>query len=143
MTLFYIWFLKIWTKFVHMDFKFPNPGLNECQWNKIGHELGNGGGNFFFHPLYLIWVYYASNFLEEVMATHSSILPWRISQQTCLEVHRVARSWIQLKQFSMHACRLFLIETHILFTVGVRRGENKRTKWVRFGWVLPHSGRKI
>ena len=45
--------------------------------------------------------------LEEGMATHSSILAWRIpwtEEPGKLVVHRVAQSWTQLKRFSMHSC---------------------------------------
>ena len=44
--------------------------------------------------------------LEEGMATHSSILAWRIPIDRGAwgtMVHRVAQSWTQLKQLSMHA----------------------------------------
>ena len=40
---------------------------------------------------------------EKEMATHSSVLAWRIpwtEEPGGLTVHRVAKSWIQLKQFS-------------------------------------------
>ena len=43
---------------------------------------------------------------EEGMATHSSILAWRIPIDRGAwgtMVHRVAQSWTQLKQLSMHA----------------------------------------
>ena len=43
--------------------------------------------------------------LEEGMATHSSILAWRIPMDREVwwtTVHRVTRSWTQLKQLSMH-----------------------------------------
>ena len=45
--------------------------------------------------------------LEEGMATHSSILPWRIpmDRETWrATVHRVAKSQTLLKRISMHAC---------------------------------------
>ena len=38
--------------------------------------------------------------LEEGMATHSSILAWRISWWAT--VHGVAESWTRLKQISVH-----------------------------------------
>ena len=44
--------------------------------------------------------------LEEDMATHSSILAWRISTDRGARqatVHTVAKSQTQLKQLSMHA----------------------------------------
>ena len=44
--------------------------------------------------------------LEEEMATHSSILAWRISTDRGARqatVHTVAKSQTQLKQLSMHA----------------------------------------
>ena len=44
--------------------------------------------------------------LEKEMATHSSILAWRIPMDrgTCWGVvYRVTKSWTQLKQLSMHA----------------------------------------
>ena len=43
--------------------------------------------------------------LEEGMAIHSSILAWRIpwTEDLGTTVHRVAQSWTQLKQLSMHA----------------------------------------
>ena len=46
------------------------------------------------------------NPLEEGMATHSSILAWRIPMDRgpwWATVHRVAQSWTRLKQLSMHA----------------------------------------
>ena len=49
--------------------------------------------------------------LEEGVATHSSILSWRIplDRGTWRSiVHRVAKSWIRLKQLSMH--------THTMYT---------------------------
>ena len=43
--------------------------------------------------------------LEEAMTIHSSILawviPWTEEPGSCM-VHRVAKSWTQLKQLSMH-----------------------------------------
>ena len=46
------------------------------------------------------------NLLEEDMATHSSILVWRIQWTEepgrLHTVHRIAQSRIQLKRFSMH-----------------------------------------
>ena len=43
--------------------------------------------------------------LEKTMKIHSSILGWRIpwteKPGSCM-VHRVAKSWTQLKQLSMH-----------------------------------------
>ena len=44
--------------------------------------------------------------LEEGLATHSSILAWEIPMERgawWVSVHRIAQSWTQLKQFSMHA----------------------------------------
>ena len=44
--------------------------------------------------------------LEEGMATHSSILLWRIPMDRGAWqaiVHRVAKSWTRLKKLSMHA----------------------------------------
>ena len=44
--------------------------------------------------------------LEEGLATHSSILAWEIPMERGAwgaTVHWVAKSWTQLKQFSMHA----------------------------------------
>ena len=41
--------------------------------------------------------------LEEGMATHSSIVAWRIHtdrRTSCITVHSVTKSWTQLKQFS-------------------------------------------
>ena len=48
--------------------------------------------------------------LEEAMATHSSILAWRISTDRGAwqaTAHGVTKSWTQLKQLSRHAqiCR--------------------------------------
>ena len=47
------------------------------------------------------------NPLEEGMATHSSILAWRIPWTEepggLQSVHSVAKSWTQRKQLSMHA----------------------------------------
>ena len=43
--------------------------------------------------------------LEEGMAIHSSILAWRIPMDRrawWATVHRVSKSWTQLKQFSTH-----------------------------------------
>ena len=43
--------------------------------------------------------------LEECMATHSSILAWRIPMDRGAwqaMVHRVAQGWTRLKQFSTH-----------------------------------------
>ena len=43
--------------------------------------------------------------LQEVMATHSSILAWRISMDRGARqatVHSVAKSWTRLKQLSTH-----------------------------------------
>ena len=43
--------------------------------------------------------------LEEIMATHSSILAWRIPMDrgaSRATVHRIAKSWTRLKQLSMH-----------------------------------------
>ena len=43
--------------------------------------------------------------LEEVIATHSSILAWRIPWERGARwatIHRVTKSWTQLKQLSMH-----------------------------------------
>ena len=39
---------------------------------------------------------------EEGMATHSSILAWRIPQTDRQTVHGAAKSWTQLKQPSTH-----------------------------------------
>ena len=44
--------------------------------------------------------------LEKGMATHSSILAWRIpwtEEPGGLRVHRIAKSWTRLKQFSTHS----------------------------------------
>ena len=44
--------------------------------------------------------------LEEGMATHSSILAWRIPMDRGAlgaTVHKVTESWTQLKQLSTHA----------------------------------------
>ena len=44
--------------------------------------------------------------MEEGMATHSSILAWRIPMDRGARgatVYRVAKSWTRLKQFSTHA----------------------------------------
>ena len=60
------------------------------------------------------------------MATHSSILAWRIPQTEepgRFTVHRVEKSWTQLKWLSMHAQNLmstycvadFVLEPHIAF----------------------------
>ena len=45
--------------------------------------------------------------LEEGMATHSSILAWRIpwTEEPGVLVNRVAKSGTRLKQLSSHACR--------------------------------------
>ena len=46
--------------------------------------------------------------LEEGMATHSSILAWRIpwtEEPGGLQLHRVTESWTRLKRLSMHAWR--------------------------------------
>ena len=46
--------------------------------------------------------------LEEGMATHSSILAWRIlwteEPGGLQSIHRVSKSWTWLKWFSIHAC---------------------------------------
>ena len=47
--------------------------------------------------------------LEEGMATHSSILAWRIPvnrEARWAAIYEVAKSWTQLKQLSLHACIL-------------------------------------
>ena len=41
--------------------------------------------------------------LEEEMATHSSILAWRIPWTEESTVHRVAKSWTRLKRVTTHA----------------------------------------
>ena len=43
--------------------------------------------------------------LEKGMVTHSSMLPWRIpwTEEPGATVHRVAKSWTQLKRLGMHA----------------------------------------
>ena len=49
--------------------------------------------------------------LEKVMATHCSILPWRIPMDGgawWITLHRITNSWTQLKQLSMCA-HIFLI----------------------------------
>ena len=48
--------------------------------------------------------------LEEDMATHSSILAWRIPMDRkawWVIVHRVSKNQIQLKQISIHSTRKF------------------------------------
>ena len=40
--------------------------------------------------------------LEEKMATHCSILAWKIPWTGQAAVHRVTKSWTGLKQFSTH-----------------------------------------
>ena len=48
--------------------------------------------------------------LEEGMATHSSILAWRIPMDRkawWVIVHRVSKNQIQLKQISIHSTRKF------------------------------------
>ena len=55
----------------------------------------------------LIWSLGQEDPLEEGMATHSSILAWRISMDRRAwwrTVHGVAKSWTLLKWFSMHVC---------------------------------------
>ena len=58
--------------------------------------------------------------LEKDMATHSSILAWRIPWTEEPTAHRVTQSWTRLKQVSMHA----------------------RKRWTAAGphWALPHMG---
>ena len=46
--------------------------------------------------------------VEEVIATHSSILAWRIPWTNGAwhaTAHGVAKSWTRLKRLSMHACK--------------------------------------
>ena len=45
--------------------------------------------------------------LEEVMATHCSILAWRIpwTEERCRLVHRVTKSWTHMKQLRTHSSR--------------------------------------
>ena len=45
--------------------------------------------------------------VEKEMATHSSILAWRILWIEEPTVHRVAKSQTQLKRLSMHTCTEF------------------------------------
>ena len=46
--------------------------------------------------------------LEKEMAMHSSILAWEIPwTDEPGRLHRVAKSWTQLKRLSMHACTLW------------------------------------
>ena len=50
--------------------------------------------------------------MEEGMAIHSSILVWRIPMERGawqITVHRVAKSWTQLKRLSTHAHMLLII----------------------------------
>ena len=54
--------------------------------------------------------------LEEGMATHSSILAWRIPMDRgawWAIVHRVAKSQTRLKQLSVHAHTLRIVNQHI------------------------------
>ena len=56
----------------------------------------------------LVWSLGWEDPLGEVMATHSSILAWRIPMNRGAwqaAVHGVAKTWTQLKQLSMHAPR--------------------------------------
>ena len=50
--------------------------------------------------------------LEKGMATHSSIIAWRIPWTRSLAgtVHRVEKSWTQLKRLSMHTTKQLLHE---------------------------------
>ena len=51
--------------------------------------------------------------LEEGMTTHSSIFAWKVPMDRgawCTTVHRVAKSWPELKQFITHAQRKFTFE---------------------------------
>ena len=48
--------------------------------------------------------------LEEEMATHPSILAWRISRSEKATVHRVAKSRTQLKRLSNHSSIICTIE---------------------------------
>ena len=57
--------------------------------------------------------------LEKGMATHSSILAWRIpwtEEPGGLTVHSVTKNWIQLKQLSMHAFMKLLFSNFHRFT---------------------------
>ena len=52
--------------------------------------------------------------LEEGMATHSSILAWRIPWTVALAtVHRVTKSQVRLKQLSMHTCIAYLYDLRL------------------------------
>ena len=56
--------------------------------------------------------------LKESMATHSSILAWRIPRTEepggLHTVHRVTKSWTQLKQLSTHACGMaWIVSSHL------------------------------
>ena len=56
--------------------------------------------------------------LEEGMATHSSILSWKIPMNReawQATAHRVAKRWIGLKQFSMQAQQLFTQFLHCTY----------------------------
>ena len=58
--------------------------------------------------------------LEEGMATHSSILAWRIpwtEEPGGLQVHRSTQSWTQLKWLSTHLFCCYLFGFHFLFDV--------------------------
>ena len=67
--------------------------------------------------------------LKEGMATHSSILAWRISVDRgawWATVHRAIKSWTQLKQPSTHTCVSFIkslpLRPNSTCVLGVRGG---------------------
>ena len=89
----YVWtiYIYIWASQVVLMVK--NPPANAGDIRATGSIPGSGRS------------------LEEGVATHSSILSWRIplDRGTWRSiVHRVAKSWIRLKQLSMH--------THTMYT---------------------------
>ena len=58
--------------------------------------------------------------LEEEMATHSSILAWRISQSVKATVHRFAKSRTRLKLLVNHSSIICMIEKTYKGTYNIR-----------------------
>ena len=79
--------------------------------------------------------------LEESMATHSSILAWRIPMERgawWATVHRIAQTWTRLKRFSTHA-------RTSLHTCSRRACEyfQRRTRYYRFSQSVLKTGSSI
>ena len=82
------------------------------------------------------------------MATHSSIFAWRIMDRGAWQatVHKVAKSWTQIKQLSthalMHACAFCLNRLNIPFVENLgngRKEEKKRTLVLPPSWVCMYN----